>query len=446
MDRTDRKNLIEILPNYLGKEVYTQDKSTQIRPWLVRENILASSPMAANKQAISLLENGVTALGFQMQDAWVNALTLEWLLKGIDLNTIEIHFSCCLSRAIPMLQALNSYCEKYNIDKKNLKGSIDYVPLKREIVRGKVTPDWHKEGRLVLEAAKAFPHLRVLMISSYYFSNAGATPALELGLALSWAFDLVTSMRDEGFPLEYIIPRIQFNFGIGSNFFQEIAKFRAARWLWSEIVKQIGGETIEDYPMCQYAQNSQWNITRYDPYSNLLRIQSEAISAILGGVNILYLSPFDPFSNTTSDSSLRLAQSPQIHLLAECQLYRLNDPCGASDSMEIETANLIKEVKTILLEIESQGGYAVALQKGYIQKKVNLLNKERQEAICLGKEVLIGSNKSPNLSHKNGEAGDDHKHSHHCSIDHSREEDVEGLDFSRGSSRLEAEILSTERA
>ena len=168
----------------------------------VREDIIASSLEEANERALYILNRGVTSLGFQMKDGWINAKSLNTLLKDIELSAIEINFSCCISKAVAMLSALEEYCDTYHINKETLSGSIDYVPFKRELVRGKITPNWLKETKEVLHATRNFPQMKVLMISAHYFSNAGSYITQELGLALSWATDVLDSLIEEGFSLD----------------------------------------------------------------------------------------------------------------------------------------------------------------------------------------------------------------------------------------------------
>lgn len=413
--------------------------------WLVREDIIASSLEEANERALYILNRGVTSLGFQMKDGWISAKSLNTLLKDIELSAIEINFSCCISKAVAMLSALEEYCDTHHINKETLSGSIDYVPFKRELVRGKITPNWLKETKEVLLATRNFPHMKVLMISAHYFSNAGSYITQELGLALSWATDVLDSLIEEGFSLEEIAQHLKFNFGIGPNYFMEIAKFRAARWLWAEIIASHGdqykGEVAKIH---QHATTSTWNMTLYDPHVNLLRTQTEAMSAALGGVDSITVLPFDTTYAIPDDFSLRIARNQQLLLLEESHFDKVIDPGAGSYYIETLTKEIAEKAWEIFLTIEEEGGFAKGIQSGTIQQTVNETNRKRHTAVALRKETLLGTNEFPNFSERKEVAAPGNKSHHSCSVDHSKEENVEALDFSRGASDFEALRLATD--
>lgn len=444
-----REDLRDLSATKVAPGEFPYIRSTKFgNEWLVRENISAHTPAEANKRALYILNRGVNSIGFNMPESWINVQTLSTLLNGIELSAIEINFSCCISKAVAMLHALEKYCESYHINKALLKGSIDYVPFKRELVRGKITPQWVEATKEVLHAAKNLPQMKVLMISAYYYSNAGAYITQELGLALAWAAEVLDAMIDEGFTLEEVASRIKFNFGIGPNYFMEIAKFRASRWLWAEIVaahgKKYEGEVAK---ISQHAVTSTWNMTQYDPHVNLLRTQTEAMSATLGGVDSLTVLPFDTVYSTPDDFSLRIARNQQLLLLEESHFDKVIDPAAGSYYIETLTQKIAERAWTIFLSIGEKGGFAKNIQEGTIQRLVNETNKKRHQAIALRKETLLGTNEFPNFSERLQPKEDINNATHHCcSVDHSQEDDVEALDFSRGASDFEVLRLATDAA
>lgn len=442
--RGDLEGLIspKALPN-----TYPYVRSTRLNnEWYVRQSVSAGSPQEANREALKILYRGVDSLDFSMHEDWVNLATLELLLEEIDVTAIELNFSCCITRATQMLKALTEYVKKHEIDADGLHGSINYTPFKRELVRGKITPNWVGEASSVLRAAEALPKMRVLQVSANFLSNAGTYISEELGYALAWGAEILDTLSEKGFPIEDVARRINFNFGIGSNHFMEMAKFRAARWLWAMVVgahgEQYKGDTAK---ISQHAITSTWNLTLYDAHVNMLRTQTEAMAAAIGGVNAITVLPFDsPFSDP-SDFSLRIARNQQLLLKEESHFDKVIDPAAGSYYVETLTNKIAERAWSIFLSVQEEGGFAVAVQTGKIQRQVNASNKKRHDAVAKRRESLLGTNEFPNFSEKAadkvGPSSPDH-----CNVDHSHEDEVQALDFSRGASDFEALRLSTERA
>ncbi len=425
-------------------------RSTKLNnSWHVCERVSETSPKKANERALYILNRGVTSLQFVMHDDWVNIETLEVLLNGIAIDAIELNFACCISRAVSMANALSGYCNKHNIPSDKIEGSIDYVPFKRELVRGKKTPNWLTEALQVLKVASCLPHIRVLMVNAYFLSNAGAYITEELGIALAWGVELLDTLGENGFSIEEVANKIKFNFGVGSNYFMEIAKFRAARWLWAEIIASHGEQYKGDVAKIhQHAITSSWNMTVYDAYVNLLRTQTEAMSAALGGVDSLMILPYDtPFSATPTDFSLRIARNQQLLLLEESHFDKVVDPAAGSYYIETLTQKIAEKAWSIFLDIQHRGGFAKLVQQGEIQQMVNASNNKRHEAVAKRRESLLGTNEFPNFTERAiDRVKANPQTAHHCSIDHSKEEDVLALDFRRAASDFENLRLATDFA
>lgn len=441
-----REDLADLATPHILPGQYPYVRSTKLNnEWLVREDIVASTPEKANERAHYILNRGVNSLGFALPENWISPVHLATLLKGIEPSAIELNFSCCVSQAVHLLHSLASYCQQQQIDCATLWGSVEFVPFKRELVRGKVTPDWLGDTQAVMEAGKQFPAMCVLMVNGILFSNAGAYITQELGLSMAWGAEILDSLIETGYSLEEVAKRIKFNFGIGSNYFMEIAKFRASRWLWAEIIAAHGDTYKGDVAKIhQHATTTNWNKTRYDAYVNLLRTQTETMSAALGGVDSLTVQPFDAVYTQPDDFSLRIARNQQLLLLEESHFDKVVDPGAGSYYIETLTNKIAQRALAIFQKVQEEGGFATLVQEGKIQQLVNETNAKRHENVARRKESLLGTNEFPNFSEKIVAPKEKKVHKHHCSVDHSLESDTVGLDFRRAASDFEALRLATD--
>ena len=193
---------------------------------------------------------------------------------------------------------------------------------------------------------------------------------------------MLSAQIEDGDTVEEATKRIKFNFGISSNYFMEIAKFRAARWLWAEIVTAHGEEYREVAKINQHAITSQWNMTLYDSYVNLLRTQTEAMSAALGGVDSITVLPFDTPYGSSDDFSMRIARNQQLLLKEESHFDKVIDPSAGSYYIETLTSNIAHKAWELFLSIEQEGGFAGAVRDGKVQEKINATNRTRHEAVA----------------------------------------------------------------
>lgn len=433
----------KVLPNE-----FPYVRSTKLNnEWFVRQSVNEATPEAANKRALHILYRGVDSLEFSMQDKWINCETLEVLLKDIAVEAIELHFSCCISKAVVMLETLKQFAQKHNIPAEHFRGSIGYIPFKRELYKGRVTPNWKAEAVNVLKAAQGLPNMRVLVVNATFLSNAGAYISEELGYALAWGAELLDTLSEEGFSIEEVASRILFSFGIGPNFFMEIAKFRAARWLWATIVAAHGEQYKGDVAKIkQHATTSTWNLTLYDAHVNMLRTQTETMSAALGGVDSITVLPFDVTFAAPDDFSTRIARNQQLLLKEESHFDKVIDPAAGSYYVEALTEKIAQEAWKLFVATQEAGGFAQEVQNGNIQRSINATNSKRHDAVAKRKESLLGTNEFPNFTERAAEKIKPMAKGHHCSVDHSKEGTVQALNFSRGASDFEALRLSTERA
>ncbi len=424
---------------------YPYVRSTRMNnEWLVRQDIVVGENVAeANEKALDLLNKGVDSLGFSLKKIHINAEALAALLKGIEPTAVELNFSCCITRAAELLPLITAYFNSVGADVTKCRGTVSYDPFKKQLVRGVSNPDWVKMAAEVMEAAKGLPAFRVLNVNACNLSDAGAFITQELGYALAWGAEFLDKMTDAGYKPEEIASRIKFNFGIGSNYFMEIAKFRAARWLWAEIVGSYGDQyKNETAKIHQHATTSFWNKSIFDAHVNLLRTQTEAMSAAIGGVDSITVQPFDVTYQHSDDFSERIARNQQLLLKEECHFDKVIDPSAGSYYIETLTDSIPAEAWKLFLSVEEAGGFTQAAEAGMVQAAVNASNKKRHQSVATRREIFLGTNQFPNFTEVAGSKITLDGGEHECGCVKS----IEPLDFSRGASEFEALRLSTEKS
>jgi methylmalonyl-CoA mutase len=420
--------------------------------WKVRQNIDVTDFEAANAKALDLLNKGVTSLGFHFQGDDVNNANIATLLKGIYTESVELNFKTCNHKAAALATVLGDYFKKTSADPQKCYGSIAYNPFKRPLVNGRTADSWVEEASAVLRAGAAIPRYQLLAVDACLLSDAGASISRELGYALSWGNELIAGLSDAGFGAEAVAERIKFNFGVSSNYFMEIAKFRAARWLWAEIVAAYtpSAPRTEACKMTLHAQTSWWNQTVYDAHANLLRTQTETMSAALAGVDSISVSPFDETYQTPDDFSERIARNQQLLLKEECHFDKVTDPSAGSYYIEALTDALADAAWKLFLEAEDKGGFYALTKSGEVQQAVNASSESRKKAIATRREILLGTNQYPNFTET---AADKIKTDSYFTcgcgcdcVDEMGEATLPALDFSRGASGFEALRLATEKS
>ncbi|CAK7056057.1 MAG: Fused isobutyryl-CoA mutase [Parabacteroides sp.] len=428
--------------------------------WKVRQNIEVTCFKGANEKALDILNKGVSSLGFIIKGDEVNAENIATLLEGICPECVELNFNTCNCKAEKLIGILAEYIKGKGADLSKCFGSVNYDPFKKPLVKGKENENWVEAAAAVLKAGKALPRYKVLAVNAFYLNNAGAYISQELGYALSWGNELMAKLVEAGFEADEVAKKIKFNMGISSNYFMEIAKFRAARWLWAEIVAAYNPvchcptecPNKADNGMCRcackmnvHAQTSEWNMTIYDAHVNLLRTQTEAMSAALAGVDSITVRPFDKTYQTPDDFSERIARNQQLLLKEECHLDKVVDPSAGSYYVEVLTNSLADVAWKLFLETEEKGGFGAAALAGDVQKAVNASNDARKKAVATRREILLGSNQFPNFTEVAAEKIKETP-SCCCGGGHCGEATITALDFSRGASQFEALRLATEKS
>ncbi len=422
-----------------GEYPYVRGTRTD-NDWLTRQEIIAETPAEANAKAVEVLGKGVTSLGFKVKEAGDVAA----LLKGIDLNVVEINFGCCLKKAVAVATELVAAVKAAGAEK-SFRGSIDFNPFRKALKHGTEFPgDIAKVSVELLETVKDVPGLRVLAVDSVMLNNAGAYIFQELGYALAWGAEWLTLLTEAGVPADEVAKRIKFNMGISSNYFMELAKFRAARMLWAQIVNQYKPECKCSCKMMVHAATSEFNMTIFDAHVNLLRTQTEAMSAALAGVDSITVTPFDKTYKTPDDFSERIARNQQFLLKEESHLDKIVDPAGGSYYVETLTVSIAQEAWKLFLDVEEKGGFLVNVNNHAIQDAVNASSEKRHGDMARRKEILLGTNQYPNF----GEMAADKivNTGCNCCCADKEENTGKGLSAKRQASDFEDLRLATEHA
>ena len=408
--------------------------------WLVRQDIKVTDPKAANAKALDILNKGVTALGFKLcKDAEID---LDTLLDGIYTDVVEINFSSCPCKAIDLAKALVDYLNKKGTADK-FKGSIDFNPFGRQLKAGKhLSDEIADKAAELLKIVAPVKGLRVLSVNSDMLCNAGAFIYQELGYALAWGNEWMAMLTDKGFTADEIAHRIKFNMGVSTIYFMEIAKFRAARMLWAQIVNQYGPECDCACKMVVNASTSRFTQTLFDSHVNLLRSQTQAMSAALACVDEITVTPFDAPYSEGDDFSERIARNQQILLMEESHLDKVVDPAGGSYYVEELTMSLAKVAWQLFLDVEDKGGFMALVKNNEIAEAVNASAVNRFDKVAKRKEQLLGTNQFPNFTEVSGD-----KHALCCKCGcHEPEEGVVTLNDKRLASGFEELRQATEQA
>ena len=383
-----------------GEFPFVRGNKKDSNVWYVRQNIEVTDAKEANKKALDILNKGIDSLGFRLKGNMVSKETVESLLDGIYCDCIEVNFATCPRHSLELAEILVAYFAEKGYDKEKVVGSIEFDPMAKMVMKGKdVTPMLEIAPKLV-EALKDYPNFRCIAVSSDALNNAGAYIAQELGYALAWGNEYLQQLTDAGVDVDLAAKSIKFNMGVSENYFMELAKFRAARLLWAQIVKQYEPKCDCACKMIVNATTSTYNQTLFDSYVNLLRSQTEAMSAALGSVHSMVVTPFDAPYEQATDFSERIARNQQLIIKEESHFDRIVDPGAGSYYIEHLTDALAQEAWKIFLNVEEEGGFLAAVKAGTVQDDINATNVKRHGDAAKRKEFLLGTNQFPNFTEK----------------------------------------------
>lgn len=372
--------------------------------WRVRQNIDVADEKEANAKILDVLGKGVNSIGLKLSKGADTDLAA--LLAGVDLKKVEVNLDACPRCALTLAQGLVKLIKEARAEEE-FHGSIDFDPFRRQLKHGVPFPsDIVALAGELLKAVSEVKNLRVLSVDAVMLNNAGAYIYQELGYALAWGNEWMAMLTEAGLSADEVAKRIKFNMGISTIYFMELAKFRAARMLWAQIVKQYNPQCDCSCKMVVNAETTRFNLTLFDSYVNLLRTQTEAMSAALAGVDSIVVTPFDAPYKKSDDFSERIARNQQILLKEESHLDKVVDPAGGSYYVETLTMSLAQEGWKLFLETEDKGGFKAALESGDVVNAVNASATARFDKVAKRKEQLLGTNQFPNFTEKAADKAD----------------------------------------
>ena len=389
------------------------------------------------------MNKGVTSLGFSIPKAELSEEYIDALLNNIVCDCVELNFVTCKRCSLKLAEILVAYFEKKGYDKENIVASIDWDPIEKTVAKGKDVDFLFEYAPKLIETVKDYPNFRVISVNSVSLCNSGAYIVQELGYALAWGAEYLQQLVDAGVEPTLAAKKIKFNMGVSENYFMEIAKFRAARMLWAEIVKQYEPKCECACKMIVNAETSMYNMTVFDAYVNMLRTQTESMSAALAGVHSIVVNPFDAAYEVPNDFSERIARNQQLLLKEECHFSTVVDPSAGSYYIEELTSSLAKEAWKLFIAVEEQGGFFAAAKAGTIQDAINSTNEKRHLHAAQRKEFILGTNQFPNFT-ENSEGKVAETECCNCGYDETAP--FKSICASRLSADFESLRLSTEKA
>jgi methylmalonyl-CoA mutase len=415
--------------------------------WEIRQDIDVSDIKTANENALFILDRGVTSLGFTTGSKKgankINSVTdLDDLLKDIHIDCIGLYFESDHNTP-EIVKYLSELVAKNKLPKENITGSACYDPLGYLTIKGAWGTNEEADFTLLKEtislAESTLPNYRVLTVNGQHFTNAGASVVQELGFSLAMAADYLSKLTESGLKAASIAKHLQLNLGVGTNYFMEIAKVRAARYLFAKLFEAFGvKQTVFINSFTSNFQN-----TIYDPYVNVLRATTESMAAVLGGADALVVKPFDQVYKKSNKISDRISRNIQIILKEESYFDKISDPSAGSYYIENLTDSVIDEAWKLFLEIDEKGGYLTALKNGIVQSTVEETAITRSNNIATRREILLGTNQYPNF---NEEIKSNIDTSILNTVDTIEGEVVKTIKKFRGAIAFEALRLATENA
>lgn len=379
--------------------------------WEVRQPIVEPDITKANQIAKEAVKKGADSLQFLMEvrrtqgqiggdlhgTAIQNQKAFDTLVEGINLPEIPLHFDSGLASPI-VLAILHNNIETREIDPTAVIGSVLFDPYTFIIQNGKLTQSADfpvEESRQMVEfCQKHLPGVKCLGVNARPYHNAGATIVQEIGYALATGSEYLATLSEAGIGVDTIAKAIHFNFSIGSNYFLEIAKLRAARKLWHQILDAFGGDKSQRAYI--HGSSSEWNKTLYDPYVNMLRTTTEGMSAAIAGCDSITIHPFNQTFKQPDDFSRRIARNSQIILKEEAYFDKVADPAAGSYYIETLTDKIAEAAWRCFQEVEQQGGMLKSIRGGYPQAAIEESRKERDRAIATRSQIFVGTNQYPN--------------------------------------------------
>ena len=388
------------------------------RPWTIRQYAGFSTAEESNAFYRKNLENGQEGLSVAFDlathrgyDSDHERVVGDVGKAGVAIDSVEdmkilfdqipldqMSVSMTMNGAVlPILAAYVVAAEEQGVKQEQLSGTIQNDILKEFMVRNTYiyppAPSLRIVGDIIEHTSGHMPRYNSVSISGYHIQEAGATAVQELAFSLGNGLEYVRTALNRGMVIDSFAPRLSFFFGIGMNFFMEIAKLRAARFLWANLIQQFKPKQAQSSMLRTHCQTSGWSLTEQDPFNNIVRTTIEALAATLGGTQSLHTNAFDEALGLPTETSARVARNTQLILQEEAGIPHVVDPFGGSYFMESLTASLIEEATKLIDEVEKLGGMTKAVESGMPKQRIEAAAARRQALIDQGEEVIVGSNK-----------------------------------------------------
>lgn len=387
------------------------------RPWTVRQyagfstaeesNAFYRRNLAAGQKGLSIAFDLATHRGYDSDHPRVvgdvgkagvavdSILDMEILFSGIPLDQMSV--SMTMNGAVlPIMAFYILAAEEQGVDKSKLSGTIQNDILKEFMVRNTYIYPPKTSMRIIGDifayTAKYMPKFNSISISGYHIQEAGATADIELGYTLADGLEYIRAGIAAGLNIDAFAPRLSFFWGIGKNYFMEVAKMRAGRVLWAKIIKEFGPKLDKSMALRTHCQTSGWSLTAQDPFNNVARTCMEAMAAALGHTQSLHTNALDEAIALPTDFSARIARNTQLYIQDETKVCKVVDPWGGSYYVEALTDELIKRAWAHIQEVEKLGGMAKAIDTGLPKMRIEEAAARRQARIDSGMENIVGLN------------------------------------------------------
>ena len=321
---------------------------------------------------------------------------MKILFDGIPLDKVSV--SMTMNGAVlPVLAGYIVAAEEQGVEQTALSGTIQNDILKEFMVRNTYiyppTPSMKIIGDIIAYCSANLPKFNTISISGYHIQEAGANASLELAYTLADGKEYIQTAIAAGLQIDEFAPRLSFFWGIGMNFYMEIAKMRAARLLWAEIVETFAPSNPKSSMLRTHCQTSGWSLTEQDPYNNIVRTTIEAMAAVFGGTQSLHTNALDEAIALPSDFAARIARNTQLILQEETGIGQVVDPWGGSYMMEHLTNEMAGKARELIAEIDELGGMAAAIESGVPKLRIEEAAAKKQARIDRGEDVIVGVNK-----------------------------------------------------
>jgi methylmalonyl-CoA mutase len=408
-------------PGIPGAEPFTRGVRATMyanRPWTIRQYAGFSTARESNAFYRQALEKGQKGLsvafdlathrGYDSDHPRVtgdvgkagvaidSVEDMKILFDGIPLDKMSV--SMTMNGAVlPVLAMFIVAAEEQGVSQAQLDGTIQNDILKEFMVRNTYIyppePSMRIVGDIIAHTAEHMPKWNSISISGYHMHEAGATAVQELAYTIADGIDYVRAAQKRGLDIDAFAPRLSFFFGIGMNFFLEVAKLRAARTLWSKVMTDLGAKDPRSKMLRTHCQTSGVSLTEQDPHNNIVRTTIEALAAVLGGTQSLHTNSFDEAIALPTEFSSRIARNTQLILQHESRVTDVVDPLGGSYYIESLTADLVTKASELIAEVEAMGGMTRAVQSGVPKLEIEKAAAIRQARVDRGEDVIVGVNR-----------------------------------------------------